>query len=105
MTLIFGKLTGSFADFASVIGKLQVTPNDPELIARLAAGQIELKRVAALDSLYLTLIGVGMFFVTYAFVSLPSVCEEEERFREQPGREGGNNATKADLACASFSLS
>lgn len=69
MTLIFGKLTGSFVGFATVVSKLQLTPSDPDLIAQLAEQQAILRHVSALDSLYLTLIGIGMFVTTYIFVS------------------------------------
>ena len=86
MTLIFGKLTGSFSEFARVIGKLALTPDDLALQAQLRQGQIDLKHVAALDSLYLTLIGIGMFFVTYAFVSAVSSEESLEKKEAEVGR-------------------
>ena len=70
MTLIFGKLTASFVTFGNIILKLKENPTDPGLLAELVQAQKTLKSTAALDSLYLVIIGIAMFVATYFYMGV-----------------------------------
>ncbi|CDZ97501.1 p-loop containing nucleoside triphosphate hydrolase protein [Phaffia rhodozyma] len=72
MTLIFGKLTGSFVGFATTLQKIASSPDGitPALQAELSAAQSVVKSASAKDALWLTLIGIGMFITTYAFMAI-----------------------------------
>jgi ATP-binding cassette subfamily B (MDR/TAP) protein 1 len=68
MTLIFGKLTNSFVSFASGLSKLD--PNNPASIQALRVAQDDLRHESALDALYLTVIGIGMFLSVYIYMGI-----------------------------------
>ena len=70
MTLIFGKLTASFVTFGNIVLQLQSNPTEPGLLAELVVAQRTLKSEAAKDSLYLVIIGIGMFVATYFYMGV-----------------------------------
>ncbi|KAL7417152.1 ste6-like protein [Mrakia frigida] len=72
MTLIFGKLTGAFVDFQMILNEIGETAGAPtaEQLATLAEAQRDLKSTAALDSLYLVVIGIAMFIATLFFMGV-----------------------------------
>lgn len=67
MTLIFGKLTASFVAFATIAKSIQGDPTNPVYLQQLAEAKRSLKHDAAMDALWLTLIGIGMLITTCTF--------------------------------------
>ncbi|KIP05158.1 hypothetical protein PHLGIDRAFT_129050 [Phlebiopsis gigantea 11061_1 CR5-6] len=69
MSLLFGRLTQDFVSFGSVLNNLNL-PGDAGAQARADYPQAaaHFRRQAALNASYLTYIGVGMLFATFAYM-------------------------------------
>ncbi|KAG8991312.1 GTPase-activating protein, partial [Tulasnella sp. 427] len=77
MSLLFGNLAQSFIDFA-----MALQSNDP---AAIAAARAEFRRVSAKDTLWLTLMGVGLYLVVHAYMLIWTYTGEvnAKRIREK----------------------
>ncbi|OCF33614.1 ATP-binding cassette, subfamily B (MDR/TAP), member 1 [Kwoniella heveanensis BCC8398] len=88
MTLIFGRLTTSFTNYAIVVQRIagssagQITP---EVTAQLQAAKDDLKHHAGLNALYLLAMGVGLFLATWAYMFIWNITGElnSKRVREK----------------------
>ncbi|KAG8904330.1 GTPase-activating protein, partial [Tulasnella sp. 417] len=76
MTILFGNLTQSFVSFAAAL-----RANDAE---GLEAAKTHFRHVAAKDALWLTLMGIGIYAVTHAFMFIWTYTGEvnSKRIRE-----------------------
>ncbi|KAG8925777.1 GTPase-activating protein [Tulasnella sp. 417] len=76
MTLLFGNLAESFIDFATALQS-----NDP---TTLAESRTKFRHIAAQDATWLTLMGVGLYVVTHAYMFIWSYTGElnAKRIRE-----------------------
>jgi ATP-binding cassette subfamily B (MDR/TAP) protein 1 len=68
MTLIFGRLTTSFTNYAIALNQIATLGNSPEATAAVEAAKQQLKTDSGHNALYLLAIGVGMFFCTYCYM-------------------------------------
>lgn len=64
MTLLFGNLTNAFVDFGTALEAINQGRLDPSALVPLAD---RFKDLAAENSLYLTVIGIGMFAATFTY--------------------------------------
>ncbi|KAI0660475.1 multidrug resistance protein 1 [Cubamyces menziesii] len=82
MSLLFGRLTQNFVNFAMSLG----SANDPQTQAeQLHIIALAFKHAAALNASYLSYIGVGMFACTYVYMSIWAYTGEvnAKRIRER----------------------
>ncbi|KIO31568.1 hypothetical protein M407DRAFT_219400 [Tulasnella calospora MUT 4182] len=77
MSLLFGNLAQAFIDFAT-----SLQSNDP---TAFAASRSEFRRVARKDAIWLTLMGVGLYVVTHAYMFIWTYTGEvnAKRIREK----------------------
>ncbi|KAF9254844.1 ste6-like protein [Marasmius fiardii PR-910] len=72
MTLLFGKLVNSFVNFQVIVGQMQDPNTDAEKAAQLQGAfpsvAAAFRHDASMLALYLTLIGIGSFLVTYTYM-------------------------------------
>jgi ATP-binding cassette subfamily B (MDR/TAP) protein 1 len=68
MTLIFGRLTTSFTNYAIALNQIAQQGNTPESEAAVQAAKDQLKIDSGHNALYLLAIGVGMFICTYCYM-------------------------------------
>jgi ATP-binding cassette subfamily B (MDR/TAP) protein 1 len=68
MTLIFGRLTTSFTNYAIALNQIAAQGSSPEAAAAVEAAKQQLKTDSGDNALYLLAIGVGMFFCTYCYM-------------------------------------
>ncbi|TYJ55629.1 hypothetical protein B9479_003661 [Cryptococcus floricola] len=85
MTLIFGRLTTSFTNFAVIVQGIEDNGASVDAAAALKAAKADLKLNAGHDALYLLAIGVGMFLATWAYMFIWNVTGElsSKRLREK----------------------
>ncbi|WVQ95699.1 hypothetical protein IAU59_002798 [Kwoniella sp. CBS 9459] len=88
MTLIFGRLTTSFTNYAIVVQQIagqsagQLTP---EVAAELQAAKDDLKHQSGNNALYLLAMGIGLFLATWAYMFIWNITGElnSKRVREK----------------------
>lgn len=68
MTLIFGRLTTDFTNFAIATQEITSGGLTPERVALLEEAKASLKTQAGHNALYLMAIGIGMFLTTWAYM-------------------------------------
>jgi len=85
MTIIFAKLTTAFTDFGIISREIASDGLTPELVNRLAAARVHLRKEAGNCALYLMAIGIGMFLCTYAYMLIWNYTSEAQskRMRER----------------------
>ncbi|WVQ85990.1 hypothetical protein IAT38_008158 [Cryptococcus sp. DSM 104549] len=84
MTLIFGRLTTSFTNFAVISSNIISGGLTPESLAQLEAAKHELKVDAGHNALYLMALGIGMFIATWVYMFIWNITGEltSKRVRE-----------------------
>ncbi|WVO17493.1 hypothetical protein L204_105185 [Cryptococcus depauperatus] len=84
MTLIFGRLTTSFIDFAVTVENIRKQGLTPDNAVALEAAKHHLRIACGHNALYLVAIGVGMFLTTWAYMFIWNVVGElnAKRIRE-----------------------
>ncbi|KAL0253558.1 hypothetical protein I308_100931 [Cryptococcus tetragattii IND107] len=84
MTLIFGRLTTSFTNYAVIVNQISQGGLTPETAAALQAAKDDLKTQSGHNALYLMAIGIGMFLATWLYMFIWNVTGElnSKRIRE-----------------------
>ena len=68
MTLIFGRLTTSFTEYAIAVNEASQYGNSPAVEAAIAQAKTQLKTDSGHNALYLLAIGIGMFLATWSYM-------------------------------------
>ncbi|WWD20569.1 hypothetical protein CI109_105045 [Kwoniella shandongensis] len=84
MTLIFGRLTTLFTNYAVIANKIAAQGLNADTAAQFEVAKQELKHQAGLNALWLVVIGVGMFLTTWTYMFIWNVSGElnSKRIRE-----------------------
>ncbi|WOO85368.1 Sophorolipid transporter [Vanrija pseudolonga] len=85
MTIIFGKLTTAFTNFAIISSQIHAEGSNADVEAALEAARHHLKKEAGNSAIYLMVIGIGMFATTYAYMLIWNYTSEAQgkRIRER----------------------
>ncbi|WVW81061.1 hypothetical protein I302_103052 [Kwoniella bestiolae CBS 10118] len=88
MTLIFGRLTTSFTNYAIIIQQIGSSSGlglGPDQLAQLQAAKDDLKTQSGHNALYLMAIGLGIFLTTWVYMFIWNVTGElnSKRIREK----------------------
>lgn len=84
MTLIFGRLTQSFNDFAVIANQIESEGLTPANLQALEDAKATLKTDSGHNALYLLAIGIGMFLTVYIYMFIWNYTGEvgSKRLRE-----------------------
>lgn len=84
MTLIFGRLTTSFTNYAIAVNQIAQYGSTPAVAAAIDQAKHQLKVDAGHNALYLLAIGIGMFIATWAYMFIWNYTGEllSKRVRE-----------------------
>lgn len=85
MTIIFGKLTSAFTNFAIITAQIHAEGSNAAVQAALDEAKRHLKKEAGNCALYFLAIGIGMFVTTYAYMLIWNFTSERQgkRIRER----------------------